>query len=69
MNVIQVVLFLILVCGGFFCGIYLASSVDWFKYFAGCILGGIAGWALWVMICSCFTCKNERKKETDGGGQ
>lgn len=65
MNVIQVALFLVFVWGGFFYGMYLVSNVDWFKYFAGCILGGIAGLVLWVMACSLFAFKTKRKKDNE----
>jgi len=50
MKFIDVLLFFIFIFGGMFCGFHLVSNVDWFKYFAGCILGGIVGWVFWVII-------------------
>jgi len=62
MSILQVLSFLIFVFGGFFSGIYLVSNVDGFKYFTGCILGGIVGWTLWVITCSLFTPEMRNKK-------
>ena len=63
MNVIQVAFFIIFVFGGLFIGIHLISNVDWFKHFAGLILGGIVGWVLWVATCSLFERENTNQKE------